>query len=136
MLTLFEIVVETDTDFTFRMSGNCQPSFGLDALFPQIYVLLGTRVDNFDVCPLVGTRADVCCDNYERVIVYGVPETFLLWPSVGGEIELDSIGWEDGRQEKEEEREPEETRHGEREETNDHACNALVTNAWVQTTNP
>lgn len=116
MLTLFEIVVKTDTDFTIRVSGNCQPSLGLDALFPQIDVLLGTRVDDFDVCPLVETRADVCCDNYERVIVYGIPETFLLRPPIGREIELDSIRWKDEREEEEEKREPEETRHGKCEE--------------------
>ena len=113
VLTLFEIVVKTDTDFTVSMSGNRQPSLGLDALFPQIDVFLGTRVDNFDVRPLVGTRTDVCCDNYQRVIVCGIPETFLLWPPIGGEIELYSIRRKDAREEEEEEREPEETRHGE-----------------------
>ena len=46
----------------------------------------------------------------------GVPETLLLWPLVGGETELDSIRWKEGGQEEEEEREPEETRHGECEE--------------------
>ena len=71
--TLFEIVVETDTNFTFRVSGYCQPCLGLDALFPQVDILLRTRVDDFDVRPLIGTRADVCCDNYEGVIVGWIP---------------------------------------------------------------
>ena len=118
--TLFEIVVETDTDFALRMGGNRQPSLGLDALLPQIDVLLGARVDNFDVCPLTGTGADDCSDNHERVIVCWIPETFLLGPSIGGKIELDGMGWKGERQEEEEEREPEETRHGDFEETNDH----------------
>jgi len=118
--TLFEIVVETDTDFTLRVGGNCQPSLGLDTLLPQIDVFLGTRVDNFDVRPLTGTRADDCCDNHECVIVCWIPETFLLGPPIGGKIELDGIRWKGERQEEEEEREPEETRHGEFEETNDH----------------
>ena len=118
--TLFEIVVKTDTDFTLRMGGDCQPGLGFDALLPQIDVFLGTRVDNFDIRPLAGTRTDDCCDNHERVIVCWIPETFLLGPSIGGEIELDGIRWKGERQEEEEEREPEETRHGEFEETNDH----------------
>ena len=96
-LTLLEIVVEADTNFTFGVSGDCQPSLSLNALFPQIDVLLGTRVDNLDVCPLTGTRADVCCDNYECVIVCWIPETLLLWPPVGGEAELDGIRWKDER---------------------------------------
>jgi len=118
--TLFEIVVETDTDFTLRMGGNCQSSLGLDALLPQIHVLLGTRVHDFDVRPLTGARADDCCDNHECVIVCWIPETFLLGPPIGGEIELDGVRWKGERQEEEEEREPEETRHGEFEETNGH----------------
>ena len=89
--TLFEIVVEADTDFTLRMGGDCQPSLGLDAFLPQIDVLLGARVDNFDVCPLTRARADVCCDNYECVIVCWIPETFLLRPPIGGKVELDGI---------------------------------------------
>lgn len=75
--------------------------------------MLGTRVDNFDVCPLVGVGAGVYRDNYERVIVRRIPQAFLIGPPIGGEIELDGIGWKDERQEEEEEREPEETRHGE-----------------------
>lgn len=113
--TLFEIVVEADTDLTLSVSGDCQPSLSLDAFLPQIDVLLGARVDNFDVCPLARTRADVCCHNYECVIVCWVPETFLLRPPISGEVELDGIRWEDKRQEEEEEREPEEARHGEHE---------------------
>ena len=112
-LTLFEIVVETDTDFTFGVSGDCQPCLGLDAFFPQVDILLGTRVDNFDVRPLTGTGAGVYCDNYERVIVDRIPQTFLLWPPIGGEVELDSTGWKGERQEEEEERAPEEPRHEE-----------------------
>lgn len=92
-LTLFEVIVETDTDFTLRMCSDCQPSFGLDTLFPQVDILLRTGVDNFDVCPLVGTGPNVCCYNYECVIVCWVPETFLLWPPVGLEIELDGKRW-------------------------------------------
>jgi hypothetical protein len=111
--TLFEKVVETDTDFTTGVSGDCQSCLGLDAFFPQVDILLGTRVDNFDVCPLAGTGAGIHRDNYERVIVYRIPQTFLLWPPIGGEVELDGVGWKDKRQEEEEEREPEETRHGE-----------------------
>jgi len=112
-LTAFEIVVETDTNFTSGVSGDCQPCLGLDAFLLQVDILLGTRVDNFDVCPLVGVGAGVYRDNYERVIVGRIPQTFLTWPPIGGEIELDGIGWKDERQEEEEEREPEETRHGE-----------------------
>ena len=97
MLTLFEVVVETDTDFALRMSGNCQPSLGLDAFLPQVDVFLGTRVHNFDVGPLTGARADDCCDDHERIIVCRIPETFLLGPPIGGEIELDSIRRKDGR---------------------------------------
>jgi hypothetical protein len=86
---------------------------------------------------LAGARADVCCDNHKSVIVYGIPETFLLWPPIGGEIELDSIRWKDERKEEEEEREPEETRHGECGETNESSfCNALVANARIRTINP
>ena len=95
--TLFEVVVETDTNFTLRVGGNCQPSLGFDALLPQIDVLLGTRVDNFDVCPLTGARVDVCCDNYECVVVCWIPEAFLLRPPIGGEVELDGIRWKDER---------------------------------------
>lgn len=97
LLTLFEIVVETDTNLTLRMGGDCQPGLGLDPFLPQVNVFLGTRVDDFDVRPLAGTRADVCCDNYERVIVCWVPETFLLGPPICRKAELDGIGWKDER---------------------------------------
>jgi hypothetical protein len=117
VLTLFEIVVETNADLTPRMGGDCQPCLGLDALFPQIDVLLRARVDNFDVCPLTGGGADVCCDNYECVIVYWIPETFLLGPPIGGDVELDGISWKRETKEEEEEREPGETRHGEYEKS-------------------
>lgn len=112
-LTRFEVVIETNTDFAFGVSGDCQPCLGLDAFFPQVDIFLGTRVDNFDVCPLIWTGAGVYCDNYERVIVHRIPQTFLVWPPIGGEAELDGVGWKDERQEEEKEREPEETRHGE-----------------------
>lgn len=113
VLTLFEIVVETDANFTFRVGGHCQPCLSLHAFFPQVDILLRARVHDFDVRPLIGTRTDVCCDNYEGVIVGRVPQTFLLWPPVGWQVELDCIRWKDEREEGEEEREPEETRHGE-----------------------